>query len=189
MIETPLVTVLADAARALDEAGFEHALIGGLGAIAYGSTRMTKDVDLAVAGDRDGVRNAMERAGFRDLAMRGEVLQGAHDVGRRADFLLACSSFEAAVIEGARLRPVLRIGTFRVARVEDIVAWKLVAGRPRDLRDIEELAEKNPDLDLGRLGYMLGLVDVAFDPERWRSAAAEDDLRLYLRELARAIRS
>lgn len=43
----------------------------------------------------------------------------------------------------------------RMASVEDLVVLKLVAGRPHDLGDVDQLVKINPDLDRG---YVRALV-------------------------------
>ncbi len=84
--------------------------------------------------------------------------------------------------------PRARLGT-PTSRYGDVIAFKIVGGRPRDLRDIEELAELNPGLRWGRVVDMLSLVGVKASDEELMRAVRDDDLRSALKALARAVRA
>lgn len=191
MSDSPLETVLHDASRVLGEAGVRFALTDGVAAILHGSTRATRDVDLSVAIEAPRVAALgalLGRSGFSDVRQAGSVIQASHPNGYRLDLLVADSAFEGAVIAGAVMRS-LAGGAVPLARLEDVIAFKLLAGRPRDLRDIEELLERHPAPDVGRLRAMLALLDVETTHEEWSAALASEDVRPFLRGVASAIRS
>lgn len=192
MSDSPLETVLTDAANALADGGVPFALIGGVAAILYGNTRATRDVDLSVAveaGAVPAVFQILQRAGFVDVRQVGPVIQAAHPNGYRLYLLLAESAFEQEVIDGAAERALSDGQRVPLARIEDVVAFKLLAGRPRDFRDIEELFEHNPHPDKERLRTMVALLGVSTTDAEWSAALASDDMRPLLRRIAAAIRS
>ncbi|GMV40819.1 MAG: hypothetical protein AMXMBFR64_25350 [Myxococcales bacterium] len=192
MNDSPLETVLKDASNALADGGVPFALIGGVAAILHGNTRATRDVDLSVAveaGAVPSVLRVLEQAGFLDVQLVGSVIQAVHANRYRLDLLLADSDFERHVIEGAAERELPGGHRVPLARLEDVVAFKLLAGRPRDLRDIEELFERHRSPDRERLCAMLALLGVPTTVAEWSVAISSDDVRPFLRRLAAAIRS
>jgi hypothetical protein len=66
------------------------------------------------------------------------------------DVILGALPFEHEVV--SRATP-LQAGTIvlPVAAAEDLVIMKALAGRPRDIADIESLIDANPNLDLDRV--------------------------------------
>src|SRR5262245_14414633 len=60
--------------------------------------------------------------------------------GGRIDLLLAHTAFERRAIAEATPVPFPSAGlTLRVVRVEDLIIYKVLAGRPRDLLDVEDV--------------------------------------------------
>jgi hypothetical protein len=122
--DNPLLLVLRDAAEALRPLGIRHALIGGVAAIFHGSTRATRDVDLSIeAPDEQALIASLERHGFSDVIRRGAVFQARHQTGYRADLLVEQGPFEQAIIAAAEPRRLDGGGDFRLARVEDVIAF------------------------------------------------------------------
>lgn len=58
--------------------------------------------------------------------------------------------FEHEVVERATLIDAGDV-SLRIASAEDLVIMKAVAGRGRDIADIENLISANPDLDVERI--------------------------------------
>ncbi len=190
MFESPLVDVLRDATEVLRSERVPHALIGGVAAIAFGNTRATRDVDLSVIipdTERGRLIEALVGHGFSEVAVRGAVIQARHHSGYRLDLLCAESEFEAMLVHAAL--PTSTLGCdVPTALLADLVAFKILAGRPRDLRDIEELAEHHPALRWTRVVEMLTLLGVDGSADELARATAEDELRPVLRRLAAAVR-
>ena len=191
MNDNELLRVLDDAATVLERAGLRYALIGGLAAILHGATRTTRDVDLSLALDDMSTARLTDRlsdAGFRDIVVRGCVVQAVHENTYRLDIIIGASPFEAAVVAQASRRQLDEGRFASVATVEDVIAFKVVGGRPRDLRDIEELAEVNPNVDWTLVARSLALVGVDCDPAALERAVAKDELRPLLKDMVRQLR-
>jgi predicted nucleotidyltransferase len=149
-VPAELNELLSVAARTLAEAGVAHALIGGCARNVYAPPRSTRDVDLAVAMSPEQyarVAESLRAQGFSHVTetrSEGEstpdVALFSDDSAGRIDLLLAHTDFEHSAI--ARAREVvfpLANTSIPVVRVEDLIIYKALAGRPRDLGDIEEV--------------------------------------------------
>lgn len=143
--------LLAEAWAALIEAGVECAVIGGCARNAYAEVRATKDVDFVVSAEPESyssVVEALSRRGFR----RGSAVGGAPGAvpdlelfrdssGRRIDLLFAHTAFERSALERRELREPYRGVEVSVVSPEDLIVYKLLAGRPQDRIDIHALID------------------------------------------------
>lgn len=143
--------------RALTDGRVDFVVIGGFAAIAHGASRITHDLDICFAGDPvnlDALGTVLIGLGARlrsvdeevpfvpDAATlrRVRVLTLDTDHGP-LDVLVEPSGAPAY----ARLRQdatALDVSGMRVlvASIDDLMAMKDAAGRPKDLLDLEELA-------------------------------------------------
>jgi hypothetical protein len=134
--------------RALEEAGVEYALCGGLALAVYGVTRATRDIDLlAHPADLDRIREIARRCGFTIEALpmtfsssglsvqRFSKLSGPHPL--MLDILLVNESLEP--VWKARTRAAYEDGSVSVVSRQGLITLKLNAGRPQDLIDIQQL--------------------------------------------------
>jgi len=133
---------LDEVAELADHSGAQVALIGGVALQLYGSDRMTKDIDFV--GDVE----------FEGLIEPGRVgiggFKGKTSNGVQVDVLIGGDypSLRTATLENAEEVAGLPV---RVARLEHILALKLVAGRQKDELDIKTmLMLGNADLELTR---------------------------------------
>lgn len=142
---------LGVAGRALARVGAAHALIGACARNVYAPPRATRDLDLAVVADAaqyTRLRDELRAAGFARItetrAEPGAELPNValfSDKGAaRIDLLLAHSPFERQAIARAVPTDFPSLGVVvPIVRVEDLLIYKVLASRPRDLIDIQEI--------------------------------------------------
>jgi hypothetical protein len=142
--------------RSLTEAGVKFVVIGGIAAVLHGSATNTYDLDICFATDlanRDALGRVLVTLGARlkgvdeslpfvpdaDTLRRIEVLTMITDLGE-LDVLArpSGSSGYDSLSKGAD-RAELEGLSVLVASIEDLIAMKLAAGRPKDLATVEEL--------------------------------------------------
>lgn len=145
-MENSLQRTLADAAAFLRDERLAYALIGGIAASLHGQPRVTADVDLVVAADVDRALELLRSLdgkpfsplfdGAEQVVERAFILPMRHGVtGIKVDLAIGLSGFERQAI--ARAEPItLGDHTIFVARAEDVILLKLLAGRPQDEQDI-----------------------------------------------------
>ena len=142
----------------LDDAKVPSMIIGGVAASVLGQPRLTQDVDalawlpesdwarvIAAAG-RHGIEPRIDKA--HEFARRSRVLLMRHvDSAIDIDLVFGSLSFEQVAIANSHVH---EIGGLRVQlpRVEDLMIMKAIAGRPKDIQDIEALLAANPGADL-----------------------------------------
>lgn len=159
--ERAVESALTALASALGTAGVGWMIIGGIAAIARGVRRMTTDIDAVVTGSEVGVNTLIatleaaqivpriERAA--EFAQENLVLLLRHrPSGVDLDVSLAWTEFELEAIEA---RTPARYGNVEVpmARAEDLVIYKAMAGRPKDVDDASTLLLLHRGVDLVRV--------------------------------------
>jgi hypothetical protein len=156
--EADQLRALADAVRALEQAGAEYALIGGLAVgVHSGVPRATIDIDLAVCSSagRDEIDAAMTERGFRRMGIHPHSTNYRHGSGEPVQ--LAFDPAFDAMIERAE---TIHAGALpvRIVRKDDLIAMKRRAGADparrrskalRDQADVELLLGDVPDPDEG----------------------------------------
>jgi hypothetical protein len=161
-----LRSVLLEIHAALEEAGVDHALIGGLALAAHGAARATVDLDLLADGRRaEDVDVLMRRHGFEPLHRTEFVANYASDDASRGrvDYLFAVRERGRAILARATGHEILG-ATLRVVTAEDLVGLKVQASsndpsrRFQDMADVERLLRK-PAIDLERVREYFRLFD------------------------------
>jgi hypothetical protein len=147
-LDDPIATALR-VASLLERAEVAHGLYGGLAVAAYGVPRETKDADIAVVG-ADAVRMAdlltsdglramptFDRLRFGGLIVsRATLLGGESDTGlNTVDMVQPTSERYAALAVSRVLRAPLRGSDVALLTPEDVVIFKILSTRDKDLED------------------------------------------------------
>lgn len=151
-------------------------VIGGIAVIAHGVQRMTTDIDAVIQGDAVSVRALV------DVLRRHQIVTRIADAEAFAATNLVLLtrhrptkvdldlSFGWTVFEHEALaaRTSTRYGKVAapMARVEELLVFKVMAGRPRDIDDAVTLLTLYPHVDLARVRRRLvALAELAEAPE------------------------
>ena len=149
-LEATFAGLLEDLKRAFDGAGVPWMLVGGLAVGAWTEPRGTKDVDLAIAAptEIETLAAALAAVGLR-------VFRGALDTARSGgtvrmrleregrpnlvvDLLCAGTDFEHEALRRRRELKVFDVSV-PIASPDDLLVFKLIAGRPQDLADVDRM--------------------------------------------------
>lgn len=152
-----LARAAAAVAHWLRRSGVPGALIGGVAAAALGRPRATRDVDVLVwlpltrdwpaAVARLAPDLVFRPGGSLAFAEASRVLLLRHvATGVDVDVALGLLPIEQELVESARLSEDSGLA-LPLPRPEHLVVMKALAGRPRDLIDIEGILEVQPALD------------------------------------------
>ena len=124
-------------------------VIGGQAVLLYGEPRLTRDIDITLGLDADGVENILSI--LPDLSLVPLVKNPKEFVektmvlptideesGIRVDFIFSFSPYERQALK--RVRSVDFEGTrVAFASLEDVIIHKIIAGRPRDIDDAKSI--------------------------------------------------
>ncbi len=166
--------VLAELREFLDERGTAWYVFGAQAVVIFGRPRQTLDVDVTIDADVDDVSHlapALEKAGFAarvdeidTFVRRTRVMPVVHlSSGIPVDLILAGPGLEQEFLK----RVVhVDVDSARIPFMspEDLVASKILAGRPKDFEDIRGILEKSgPSLDEARVRDVLNRLEHALD--------------------------
>jgi hypothetical protein len=145
----------------LDAAGFPACLIGGMVIARWGQPRATTDADFSVLapyGEEERVLDVLlarflpRRPDAGAFALDSRVLLLATAEGVKIDVALAAFPFEIEAIDRATPWTLSESVVLRTCSAEDLVIYKLVAGRPQDLIDVEGIVRRQGQrLDVDRI--------------------------------------
>jgi hypothetical protein len=144
-----LIDELISIVRALEDAGIEYALVGGLAVAVWGVPRATQDIDMLVRPETvDAILATVAPLGYRIPALpmtfsdgmrlqrvskiEGGVLLTIDLILVDANLEPAWSSRQSLPFRGEQLRVISR---------QALIQMKAAAGRPRDAVDIQSLEE------------------------------------------------
>jgi hypothetical protein len=165
--------VLRSLGEAFAELGVRWYLFGAQAAILYGAARFTEDVDVTVDAGAHPTRTLVEtlgRHGFSaritddDFIERTRVVPVVHEASRMpVDIVLSGPGIEDLFFEGTAFREIDGVA-IPVARAEDLVVMKVLAGRPKDMEDVAAvLAAQGPAFERARTIELLSLLEEALD--------------------------
>lgn len=165
--------VLAGLVSAFASAGARWYLFGAQAALVHGASRLTADVDATVAWDpaqAGPLVAALEKHGFQPRPVasgfieRTRVVPLVHVATRiQVDVVLGGPGLEELFLQRAVERDVEGVQV-PVASAEDLVAMKVLGGRPKDLDDVRALLAANAGaLDLEHVRSVLRELEQALD--------------------------
>lgn len=172
----PLFVAALEIERACREHGWPYCVIGGIAVQRWGEPRLTRDVDVsllcgwgneAVVVDALLERFGARRADAREFALRYRVLL-LHASNRvPIDVALAAMPFEERAESRSSDYSIGEGVTLRTCSAEDLVVFKVFAGRPQDWLDVEGIVLRQADsLDRERILEELGpLLELKEDSE------------------------
>jgi hypothetical protein len=174
----PLTSAIGQAVRAVALAlaaiPAPAMIIGGIAVIARGVPRLTRDVDVTIAGDTITLPALIDTLRGCDLVPRipdalafaaaNQVMLLTHVPSRvDVDLSIAWLPFENEALAAAE-RLSLGGAEVAVARAEDLIIYKAVAFRPQDQQDIERLLVLHrSNVDLARVRRVVGEFAAALD--------------------------
>ena len=173
--ERRLDDALTALASALEAAQVPWMVIGGIAVIARGVRRLTTDVDVVVRGDSVTVTSLLRTLAAHDVepriedaaafASRNLVLLLRHvPSGVDLDLSFGWTAFELEAIE-ASTKAAFGSKSLPMARAEDLIVFKAMAARPKDIEDAAALMLMHSDVDLSRIRVRLAeLAELADEP-------------------------
>ena len=135
--------------RALDELDAPSMIIGGVAVVALGVPRLTVDIDATIAAPNLNIERLVEALGRHGIqpripdamafAQARQVLLCEHAMsGTPVDVSLAWLPFEEEALASSTVCDFAGV-RIRIPRPEDVLIYKVIASRPRDLQDAEGL--------------------------------------------------
>jgi len=170
-----LVDAIKIAHQVLTSAGIAHALLGGMAANLYRKeARATQDVDFAIKASplqTIAVIDAFRQAGWEPQvgSTKSESLRLVHAELPRIDILIAGTPFEESAI-GRAVVLTLDADEISIVTPEDLIVYKLIAGRAQDYEAVAAIIDAITDLDGA---YIEGWLRQFGFAERWPKARRE----------------
>ena len=147
----PLLEPLSALERLLEKTGCQWMIIGGVAASLLGKPRFTADVDVVALVEDKELSNLLKvakRLGFKarikdtvEFAKKNKVLLLQHaKTGINVDLSLGLLPFEKEAIKRSKRFKIANI-TFNLPTPEDLIIFKAIAHRHRDIEDIREIVK------------------------------------------------
>lgn len=185
---TPLTETLAAPLRAaiavLEAHGYRYAVIGGIALAEWAIPRQTQDVDIKVLIPNSDYPTARQilRTAFperaRQNAPNNPLIVAVKIQDITVDFLFAVEGYEELIFERAVKRDLGGWSAW-ICSPEDLIIQKMIAGRSKDLPDVENLlAVQRSKLDyayirewLAQFADALEKPEILTEYERLRAAS------------------
>ena len=177
-----LLSPLASLQRLLAHFDDRGIVIGGVAVSLLGKPRLTADVDVMILLSIEDLPRLMAAAAQEGLAPR---IADAEAFARRHRVLLLChqeSSINVDIslgilpfeVEAVERSVIYQVGALaiRLPTPEDLIIFKAVAHRPKDLLDIRAIIESHPNLDRERIRHWVCEFAQALEmPDLWDDIA------------------
>lgn len=165
--------LLSKIGASLKKHNLPYMIIGGQAVLLYGEPRLTRDIDITLGVNFDGLDDLLTVINETSLkplpddivtfVSRTMVLPAIDEAtGIRVDFIFSFSLYETNAIQRARRINILGQDVF-FASPEDVVIHKIFAGRPRDIEDARIIILKDPAIDLSYIRGWLKEFDLTVD--------------------------
>lgn len=173
---TRIEDALTALSAALDELGVPWMVIGGIAVIAHGVQRMTTDIDAVIEGGAATVEQVIATLRRHDIAPRIDdpvgfattnlVLLARHRLTEvDLDLSFGWTAFEHGAIAACAPTRYGRV-VAPMAQVDDLLVFKAIAGRSRDIDDAVTLLTLYPFVDTRRVRQRVHeLAELADSPE------------------------
>ena len=175
----PLLEPLVLLKKLLHESRSQWMLIGGVAVSLLAKPRFTADVDAVILLEDEELPDflkAAERLGFKarirgaiEFAKRNRVLLLKHTkAGINVDLSLGLLPFEKEALKRSKQFKIANI-TFNLPTPEDLIIFKAVAHRPRDMEDIRQILKVHTKIDKKRIEKIVREFARALEmPEIWQ---------------------
>ena len=179
----PMLGPLAALQQVLAHFDNRGLVIGGIAASLLGKPRLTADVDAVLLLSVDDLPHLIEIAtqvGLEPRLSDAEAFARRHRVlllrhqesGINVDISLGILPFEVEAVERGIVHQIGSV-SIRLPMPEDLIIFKAVAHRPKDLLDIQAIIETHPSLDKERIRYWVNEFAQALEmPELWDDIAS-----------------
>jgi len=156
-----LLSALESVTKLLLDKDIQGMIIGGLAASLLGNPRFTNDIDLLILDLDNRLPEFIEklrRFGIEprisdpeQFALESRVLLLRHqESGINIDISMGILPFEREAVGRRRFESAFRL-QLALPTPEDLIIFKAVSRRPRDIEDIQAIVARHPDLDKGRI--------------------------------------
>ncbi len=151
----------------LEDAGVPHALIGGAAVMTYGLRARTRDLDFLISGGPPAL--AQVSASATRHGWRAETKSAWHlrvwDGRFFSDIIAGETALEQDAVQSATVR-LLGDQAVPTINATHLCALKILAGRPRDLRDVGELKDAWDDLRISDVNRLLAPFGIAWEHQQ-----------------------
>ncbi len=176
---TPFLAPIQALQYLLSKFNDQGVIIGGVAVSLLGTPRYTVDIDAVVLLSIEELPHLIQEAAAQGIfpriadpitfAHKNKILLLRHTAsGIDIDLSLGMLPFEFEMVKRSHLIEIGAI-TLRLPTPEDLIIMKSVAHRPKDLMDIEAIANNHPNLDKEWIRFWVEQFGEALNnPELWK---------------------
>lgn len=141
--------------------GIPYMIIGGYAVLYHGEARFTEDIDIVIGVDTDELEKIIGiiESDFKVRTEKVEEFVSQTNVlplkeiesGIKVDIIFSFIEFEREAIRNAEVAKIEK-AEVRIVSVNDLVIYKLLAGRAKDIDDAKSIIQiNNTKIDKGRI--------------------------------------